>query len=350
MPNCSICNEDFSSRNKLFIHIRSSHQELSKVSQTSEAQQATKYDLVQYSTVEVITEDDDWYRIVLKPQGLATMGSDGSDLLQHSVLLMPERFQPHVSYRKAIPCHRLDRLTGGIVVCSKSKVSETMIKLCFRHKLIQKCYRAIVAGNIECDDGVIDTPVGGKEAATRYEVIHRTPSHKYGTVTTLNLWPVTGRRHQLRKHLQSEGHSIIGDTRYSHASSWPLDIERLFLWAVEISFPHPMDVSRAVLALNVDIDDLAQELKNYNSEDEEEDQPVSSTITIDPKRRRLDSSTKGSDFHFKQPSGPEFSSKLKAALKDCTPLVVRIDEPRYFEQFRQNQCQSVEELELKPIG
>lgn len=266
---CNLCNKEFPSRNKLFIHIKEDHADAPQANQSQ--QQTTQiFSLHEYDKVEILFEDD-WSRVIIKPQGMATMGSDDKSLIKHPVLIMAERFEIGMAYRKAIPCHRLDRATGGIVVCSKSKESEICIRLCFRHKLIQKRYRAMVAGSISEDEGFINFPISGKEACTKFKVVERTNSKKYGSITTVDLWPITGRRHQLRKHLQELGHFILGDKRYSHAAQWPGSIDRLFLWAVEIEFPHPKNVACALESMHVDIDDISKEIKNFDSENEDDE-------------------------------------------------------------------------------
>ena len=108
----------------------------------------------------------------------------------------------------------------------------------YRDKTIQKRYRAIVFGKVENDEGVIDIPVDSKVAKTIYKVVSRTvacddilkemcagggegreegekiPSSP-SIITTIDLWPVTGRTHQLRKHCLFIGHPIWGDRRYA---------------------------------------------------------------------------------------------------------------------------------------
>lgn len=190
--------------------------------------------------IRIVEEDDSWYRVIVKPQGMATMGVTEQDVetLINSPAMMidPNRKK----YRKAVPCHRLDRATGGLVLCSKSKAAEVSLTTCFRLHEVKKRYRAIVRGTLEPLEGTINAPVDGQPSETKYKVVCCTPSYQYGTVTTVDLWPVTGRRHQLRKHLLGTGHPILGDHRYSSALDWPHApyTNTLFLWALEIEFPH----------------------------------------------------------------------------------------------------------------
>ena len=70
----------------------------------------------------------------------------------------------------------------------------------------------MVSGRLESSTGVIDAPIKGKKSVTRYAVVQYTDSLRYGTITTVDLFPITGRQHQLRKHLMSVGHPILGNT------------------------------------------------------------------------------------------------------------------------------------------
>jgi len=96
------------------------------------------------------------------------------------------------------------------VICSKSRKHEVIIKHLFFHRQVKKRYRAIVSGRLEPATGIIDAPIKGKVSKTRYSVVQYTDSIRYGTITTVDLFPITGRKHQLRKHLMSLGHPILG--------------------------------------------------------------------------------------------------------------------------------------------
>ena len=115
-------------------------------------------------------------------------------------------------------------------------------------------YQAVVTGSLSSDTGVIDTRIEGKACGTQFEVVRREfRSNLRQWVTVVDLWPRTGRKHQLRIHLASIGHPIVGDYRYRAAhdgaegaagvsESVPFDgwlCRGLYLWALELGFEHP---------------------------------------------------------------------------------------------------------------
>jgi 23S rRNA-/tRNA-specific pseudouridylate synthase len=248
--SCDVCAAQFASRNALFRHIKSDHSEFpsTKKLKTSGpvSQQDTPGDanVVDNNSrnkapVEIRTvQEDEWYRVIVKPQGLASMGSTGEETLFNTAALMIDCNR--ITYKKAVPCHRLDRETGGVMVCSKSKIAERNIMMCFRNHDVHKRYRAVLIGKLEPAEAVINTPVSEQESSTRYKVFEYSRSAQYGWITTVDLWPLTGRKHQLRKHMAGVGHPIIGDSRYSSTLTWPqAPFQFMFLWALEIDFPHP---------------------------------------------------------------------------------------------------------------
>jgi 23S rRNA-/tRNA-specific pseudouridylate synthase len=245
----------------------------------------------------MIVYQDSSMAIIDKPQGLAVMGATESTLCRSDLLLSlavpPEdqekelddsatsRYKFKYKYlRKPVPVHRLDAATGGLLVIAKTKEAERHLKLSFETRKCQKRYRALLLGRLVVEpqslsqlgleEGVVDHTVDSKPAKSRYRVIRHYPS-VYGTdgwVTVVDLFPETGRRHQLRKHMKLLGHPIVGDKRYggiaqsirSRAMQEPggqgqhgdvslddaeaphLDtlMSRLCLWAMELTLPHPV--------------------------------------------------------------------------------------------------------------
>jgi tRNA pseudouridine32 synthase/23S rRNA pseudouridine746 synthase len=119
----------------------------------------------------------------------------------------------------------------------------------FRERSIQKTYTALVDGLVTASKGTIDLPIApdpdrrprqridrtsGKSALTRFEVIRRTAAE-----TRLALYPTTGRQHQLRLHLASVGHPILGCDLYADATAFA-KADRLMLHASKMEFNHPI--------------------------------------------------------------------------------------------------------------
>jgi 23S rRNA-/tRNA-specific pseudouridylate synthase len=217
--------------------------------------------------------------IIIKPQGMPVMGCKPSlmrsDLLMAMVCTGSEKDQIRLSsdgtdsaLGKPRPVHRLDSATGGLLVLAKTHAAESKLRVAFQERACHKRYRAVVVGKllqtcqqldnvsitVENDHGVIDSPISGKESKTLFQVVRHIPSVNHGgCLTVVDLWPITGRKHQLRKHMKLVGHHILGDVRHCgkskavlatetvHANNVCEQVEsRLYLWAVEITLPHPV--------------------------------------------------------------------------------------------------------------
>jgi 23S rRNA pseudouridine1911/1915/1917 synthase len=213
-----------------------------------------------------VVHDDEDVLGVDKPAGLPVHPS--ATYHKHTLTwLLRERYgdpTPHIA-------HRLDRETSGVIVCGKHREAERALKLSFEHRRAHKRYLAIVRGRIDADDGAIDAPLDrgdardygglhllmevrpeGAPAQTRFEVVERKPR-----ATLVSLEPLTGRQHQLRVHLASIGHPILGDKLYGPEGVAPfleiiekgltpeiverLGHERQALHAHRVELAHPRD-------------------------------------------------------------------------------------------------------------
>jgi len=151
-------------------------------------------------------------------------------------------------YRNAMTIHRLDKDTSGIVVMGMTRKAHANISMQFEKRQTTKSYIACVWGSVVGNEGDIDLPIGsdwdnrpkqmidhknGRSAQTHWEVITRE-----GNTTRLRLTPTTGRSHQLRVHMLSLGHPILGDVFYGSIESRNATT-RLQLHAETLGFIHP---------------------------------------------------------------------------------------------------------------
>jgi len=192
--------------------------------------------------------EDDFLIVVNKPSGMMVHPAQGcytgtlvNALMHHSVQLS----QVNNEIRPGI-VHRLDKETSGLLLIAKDNITHTKLAKLFQRREIKKCYVALVEGDIEFDEGVVDMPIGrhprqrekksvqfndqAKDSVTRYRVIRRIK----GT-TLVALFPKTGRMHQLRVHMSYLGYPILGDDKYGKKKSF----SRLALHAQGIGFRHP---------------------------------------------------------------------------------------------------------------
>src|SRR5699024_7397905 len=106
-----------------------------------------------------------------------------------------------------------DFATTGALLVGKTRTALQQLNQAFEKQQIKKIYYAICIGSLE-NYGKIDTPIDGKSAMTYYRVLARVPSPRFGQLQLVQLLPITGRRHQLRKHLTHLWSPILGDLIY----------------------------------------------------------------------------------------------------------------------------------------
>jgi 23S rRNA pseudouridine955/2504/2580 synthase len=150
--------------------------------------------------------EDDLITIVNKPAGLAMHRTAEleDDLVEQGTAYMAWRGTPCKLY----PVNRLDRGTSGTVILAKSSSSAGIYGRQVKETGLDKLYLALVEGSPP-SSGVIDLPLDDKESETRYEIMTTGSS-----CTLLAVIPVSGRMHQIRRHLESIGHPVLGDKRY----------------------------------------------------------------------------------------------------------------------------------------
>jgi tRNA pseudouridine32 synthase/23S rRNA pseudouridine746 synthase len=192
---------------------------------------------------------DDSLLVVDKPAGLLAVPGRGADKADCVVA----RLLPH--WPDALIVHRLDMATSGLMLLARGAAAQRVLSAAFAGREVEKCYVAVVSGQIDGDSGTIDLPLAadwpnrplqkvdaehGKPSLTRWRVLDRDLA---ANTTWLALQPVTGRTHQLRVHLLALGHPIVGDALYAPgavAAAAP----RLLLHASDLALPHPVDGQR----------------------------------------------------------------------------------------------------------
>ena len=180
--------------------------------------------------------------VVNKPSGLLTV--PGKELKHHDSL----ELRVKIEYPNSFLVHRLDMDTSGVIIFALSKSTQRSLNLQFEKRIVKKLYEARVFGNITEDNGFIDLPLivdwpnrplqkidakEGKSALTHWQVLDRE-----GDVTRVALMPETGRTHQLRVHMMSLGHTILGDRFYGNVAEINLANE-LQLHAKDLMVFHP---------------------------------------------------------------------------------------------------------------
>lgn len=190
---------------------------------------------------------DDFLLVLNKPAELLSVPGRGADK-QDCLSARAQSVFPGVQI-----VHRLDMATSGLILFARDSVLQRQLSRLFCERAVSKQYIALVAGRPAREAGEIDLPIAsdwlnrprqivslqrGKPALTRWRTLSRDVS---GNRARLELEPVTGRTHQLRLHLASIGHPIVGDNLYGGATAG-----RLMLHSSRLSFEHPVTGQRLV--------------------------------------------------------------------------------------------------------
>lgn len=163
-----------------------------------------------------VVHEDEHFAVVVKPPGIETQNK-GEGLRGFLPFILEPSTEVGALHRPQ-HCHRLDLFTGGLLVCAKTRKALSTLSEDFAiGGVIRKTYSAIVKGEVKEGDQMLDKPLRGQNSATMLLGRGRTETRsvKYGTLTTLFLQPVTGRKHQIRRHLSEVVRTpILGDKRY----------------------------------------------------------------------------------------------------------------------------------------
>ena len=205
-----------------------------------------------------IIYEDDALIVVEKKNGLLTVpyNPKSSEMTVYSILKEYVKKQSHRNTVHVV--HRLDRETSGLLVFAKSPELQEYMRTYWRQLVNKRTYVALVEGQFQQKEGTITTWLtedphtgmvysspkddGGQKAVTHYKVIKSTIIGEGAEELPISLVELnleTGRTNQIRVHMQSIGHPVIGDRKYGHGNEYS-PVDRLCLHAKVLEFIHPM--------------------------------------------------------------------------------------------------------------
>ena len=249
--------------------------------------------------LDVIYEDKDM-AVINKPAGMMVHAGSGStdDARSGGTLVnaLLHRFKKLSStggdLRPGI-VHRLDKLTSGLIVVAKNDRAHVALGAMFSERKVKKTYIALVHGSVERARGTISASIdrdpirrtrmtvnpSGRTAISHYEVIERIPT-RFGHFTLVHVRIETGRTHQIRVHMSSIGHPVLGDALYGGSGSIVeqdqagqlrrpanperIRIERNFLHAFRLELTQPITAKSLILEapLPPELDSLLARLRS----------------------------------------------------------------------------------------
>ena len=199
-----------------------------------------------------ILYEDDSLMVVNKPKDMVVHPSAGhtSGTLVNAVLFHCKGNLSGINgiMRPGI-VHRIDKDTTGTLLICKTDTCHRILAEQLKVHSITRRYRAVVQGNLKDDEGTVEGPIGrhttdrkkmainyknGKEAITHYRVLER-----FGNATYIECRLETGRTHQIRVHMASIGHPLLGDTTYGSSKN-PYHLQGQALHAMVLGFLHPV--------------------------------------------------------------------------------------------------------------
>ncbi|MCY1721396.1 RluA family pseudouridine synthase [Prolixibacteraceae bacterium Z1-6] len=211
----------------------------------SKGMQETYRAVKQARELSIVYEDAELI-VIEKPAGLLSIGTE-KEKRATAYSLLSDYVKQQDPENKIFVVHRLDRETSGLMMFAKSEEIKYHLQELWVNTVIERTYIAVVEGYVKEDEGVISSylvegktfvvhssqnPKAGKKAVTNFKTLQRKRGY---SLLKVNL--DTGRKNQIRVHMQDIGHSIIGDKKYGATVS---PIKRLGLHAQQLSFAHPL--------------------------------------------------------------------------------------------------------------
>ena len=219
--------------------------------------------------LDIVYEDDDVI-LVNKPKGMVVHPAPGhtTDTLVNGLLYhCKDNLSGINGVARPGIVHRIDRDTTGILIVCKNDMSHNSIAAQLKEHSINRRYRALVHGNLKDDTGTVEGPIGrhpidrkkmaineknGKPAVTHYTVLER-----FGNYTLIECKLETGRTHQIRVHMTSIGHPLVGDEVYGPAKC-PFKLQGQCLHAMVLGFVHPR--TEEYMEFSADLPDYFEDL------------------------------------------------------------------------------------------
>lgn len=187
-----------------------------------------------------IIYEDDYIIVVDKPSGMLVIPTPRKETNTLTDQLNCELDERGVE-ANAYLCHRLDRETSGLIIYAKGKSMQRLMMDEFKKRAVKKTYIAFAQGAVRKNVDTIKNLIYNKNknrnetAITKYKVVERRQNY-----TVLEVKPVTGRTNQIRIHLKSIGHPILGESVYAFRKDFKLKFKRVALHAKTIEFVHPV--------------------------------------------------------------------------------------------------------------
>ncbi len=196
--------------------------------------------------LEIVYEDDD-LAIINKQTGIVVHPAPGNN--EHTLVnALMHHFKKLSDINPQRPgiVHRLDKETSGLLVIAKNNFSHLALAGQFAKHTINREYIAVVNGKMEFDENIIELPIARHPVKRKMMAVSFSEEAKYAKTyyrtlrraedfSLLEIKPFTGRTHQIRVHLSSLGHPILGDEKYGK----PPKLDRLYLHAKSVGFTHP---------------------------------------------------------------------------------------------------------------
>lgn len=204
---------------------------------------------LKHPKLKIVYEDNDLI-IVHKQPGLLTVAASAKSNETTAFSILREFVRRQNARANIYVVHRLDRETSGLLIFARSQELQQYMRTYWHELVTERTYVALVEGAMEKKEGQIKTWLtedsrnavvyssptddGGDLAITNYKVLRSN-----GDYSLVQLQLETGRTNQIRVHMQSIGHPVVGDRKYGHGNAYS-PIDRLCLHAQVISFIHPV--------------------------------------------------------------------------------------------------------------